>query len=222
VTTRHEFLAMLHANLKPRGYLEIGVLFGDSLRLAQCPAIGIDPDPRIRYHLSSHHVVPTTSDDFFAGLWSGARIDDLDLDLAFIDGEHLYEYALRDFMNIERYSNPRTVVVFDDVLPRNQAEAAREQCPGDWTGDVWKVPKLLRTYRPDLKILMVDTEPTGTCVVFGLNAESKKLHNMYNIIMDLHLDEVQEVPEEVLSREHAIGAEHALEQVLVSLQELNT
>jgi Predicted O-methyltransferase len=219
VTTRHEFLAMLHANLKPRGYLEIGVLFGDSLRLAQCPAIGIDPDPRIRYHLSSQ-VYATTSDDFFS-VDHTRELLTFDIDLAFIDGEHLYEYALRDFMNIERYSNPRTVIVFDDVLPRNQAEAAREQCPGDWTGDVWKVPQLLRTYRPDLKILMVDTEPTGTCVVFGLNAESKKLHNMYNIIMNLHLDEVQEVPEEVLSREHAIGAEHALEQVLVSLQELS-
>ena len=133
MTTRHEFLAMLHANLKPRGYLEIGVLFGDSLRLAQCPAIGIDPDPRIRYHLSSQ-VYATTSDDFFS-VDHTRELLTFDIDLAFIDGEHLYEYALRDFMNIERYSNPRTVIVFDDVLPRNQAEAAREQCPGDWTGD---------------------------------------------------------------------------------------
>jgi hypothetical protein len=220
VTTRHEFLAMLHTDLKPRGYLEIGVLFGDSLRLAQCPAIGIDPEPRLRYHLPSYQIFTSASDDFFE---SGgmARWFTAPVDLAFIDGMHLYEFALRDFMNIEKHSNPRTVVVFDDVLPRNWAEAAREQCPGDWTGDVWKVPRLLQRFRPDLKVLMVDTEPTGTCVVFGLRAESKKLQNMYTAIMGLHLEEVDEVPEEILSREQAVTTGMALAAITEYLQELD-
>jgi hypothetical protein len=123
-------------------------------------------------------------------------------------------------MNVERYANPRTVIVFDDVLPRNQHEASREQCPGDWTGDVWKVPPLLRIYRPDLKILAVDTEPTGTCVVYNLNPTSKKLRNLYQVVLDNMLLGDQDVPQFVLTREGSVSAEAALGQVALYLQEL--
>jgi hypothetical protein len=218
MTTRHEFLSMLHTGLQPRGYLEIGVFYGDSLRLAKCPAVGIDPAPLVRYHLPSTRVFAMTSDQFFADDGSIQTLSDYllgyHIDLAFIDGMHLFEFAYRDFMNIERYSNPRTVVVFDDVLPRNWDEAAREQCPGDWTGDVWKVPRLLKTYRPDLTVLLVDTEPTGTCVVFGLRSEDKKLQNVYPDLMTMGLDDWNDVPEEVLTREGSVTAEKALDEVL--------
>ena len=39
--------------------------------------------------------------------------------LAFIDGMHLFEFALRDFINTERHCSPKAVIVFDDILPRN-------------------------------------------------------------------------------------------------------
>ena len=166
MTSRHEFLAMLHERLKPRGYLEIGVFSGDSLRLVHrgTPALGIDPDPHLHGHFpGTTQVARTTSDNYFE---TGPPALE-HIDLAFIDGMHLFEYALRDYLNIEQYANPRTVVVLDDVLPRNQHEAAREQCPGDWTGDVWKVPKLLESNRPRLHQHWVDTSPTGTYVVYG-------------------------------------------------------
>jgi ABC-type transport system substrate-binding protein len=38
-----QFLADLHQEFAPRGYVEIGVRYGSSLQLASCPAIGIDP-----------------------------------------------------------------------------------------------------------------------------------------------------------------------------------
>ena len=49
------------------------------------------------------------------------------LDLAFIDGMHLFEYALRDFINVERFADWSSVIVFDDMLPRNVDEAARDR-----------------------------------------------------------------------------------------------
>ena len=45
---RHEFLAALHAGLRPRNYLEIGVDTGLSLELSRVPSIGIDPKFQVR------------------------------------------------------------------------------------------------------------------------------------------------------------------------------
>lgn len=212
MTTRHEFLAMLHATLQPRGYLEIGVFSGDSLRLVHrsTPAIGIDPEPHLHGHFPGTTMVArTTSDNYFEAGPPALEY----IDLAFIDGMHLVEYALRDFINVEKYSNPRTVVVLDDVLPRNQHEAAREQCPGDWTGDVWKVPRVLSMSRTKLHVHLVDTQPTGTAVVYGLDATSTRLHDMYDQVIAWGLDQWQTVPQEVLDREGAIPPERALEEI---------
>lgn len=215
MTTRHEFLAMLHEQLQPRGYLEIGVWDGESLKLAKCHAIGIDPEPHLRYHLPSSHVYAMTSDEFFESVPGHLTIEPIDL--AFIDGMHLFEFALRDFLNIERYSNPRTVVVFDDVLPRNQHEAARTQCPGDWTGDVWKVPSLLSAYRRDLTIHWVDTEPTGAAVVYGFTPGDGRV-DVFERVESLGLEGWEAVPDDVINRVQAIGPMEALE--LIALHQL--
>ena len=222
MVTRHEFLAQLHAQLQPRGYLEIGVLFGDSLHLAKCPAIGIDPEPHLRYHQPSSLIYRGTSDEFFAANepeWIQDRISYIDL--AFIDGMHLFEFALRDFQNVERYSNPRTVIVFDDVLPRNQEEAAREQCPGDWTGDVWKVHVALTRLRPDLNIHLVNTDPTGTMVVWGLDNEHRWDQKLLRAMEHDSLNKTVPVPDDVLQRRHAVTPEWALEQVALYLKGLD-
>lgn len=234
MVTRHQFLAMLHQVLQPRGYLEIGVFSGDSLRLVNrgTPAVGIDPNPHLHGHFPGTTMVKRrTSDQFFEDfhpMLDGEPENEEQvalnwlpyLDLAFIDGMHLFEYALRDFMNIEQYSNPRTVVVLDDVLPRNQHEAAREQCPGDWTGDVWKVPRILQSTRPDLQMHLVDTEPTGVAVVYGLDSTSTKLQDVYDQAITWGLDQWETVPQEVLDREGAIPAEEALVRVSAYLEEV--
>lgn len=219
MVTRHEFLTMLHESLKPRGYLEVGVFSGDSLRLVQrgTPAIGIDPDPHLHGHFpGTTQVARTTSDNYFEAGPPALEY----IDLAFIDGMHLYEYALRDFMNVERYSNPRTVVVFDDVLPRNQHEAAREQCPGDWTGDVWKVHLVLDRFRPDLATWLVDTSPTGTMVVWGLNPQHRWDEVALRHMEQDPLNQVTPVPEDVINRVGAISPDEALALVCEYLDNL--
>lgn len=220
MTTRHEFLAQLHDLLQPRGYLEVGVQYGTSLALAKCPAIGIDPAPHVGREIPNAQIFTKTSDEFFSdpGLmeWWGVPVD-----LAFIDGMHLYEYALRDFENIEKYTNPRTVIVFDDVLPRNQHEAAREQCPGDWTGDVWKTARLIQNFRRDLKSYLVDTQPTGTFVVYGfLQRPWDVIPSTWQMIQAMGLEAWEQVPDDVISRAGAISAQDALEHISTYLEEL--
>lgn len=202
--TRHEFLLKLHELLHPRIYLEIGIQHGLSLNLAAFSqvAIGIDPNPLVG-PTGNQVIHAMTSDQFFAKEACSIR----DIDLAFIDGMHLVEYAVRDFKYIEACSCPTGIIVFDDVLPRNQNEALRTQCPGDWTGDVWKVEPHLRRYRPDLTLTLIDTQPTGLLMVQGLSPDDA---DSTPSIMRSH---DMPVPDEIINRENAVHPEHALKIV---------
>lgn len=215
--TRHEFLQQLHEILKPRTYLEIGVQSGASLALAQHSkvAIGIDPAPVLSVGLPPWAtVLHSTSDEFFT-LGAPKLPRTWPVNLAFIDGMHLWEYALRDFMNIEKYSTPDTVVVFDDVLPYNQEIAARKQPPGDWTGDVWKLWYILTSYRPDLDVTLVNTAPTGLMVVQGLDPDSDALQAAWTMIK-LAWGDGPWVPEEIINRSKAVIPELVLGQIKIA------
>lgn len=173
-TPRHDFLHELHKLLRPAMYLEIGVQTGRSLAQAIPPtfAHAVDPEPQISVPIAvSHLVFPITSDQFFAEAADRRPPGTPPYDLAFIDGMHLVENALRDFIGVERLARPdgRTVAVFDDVLPYSADIAGRTPLPGDWTGDVWKINGILNARRPDLTRILVDVAPTGALVVLGLN-----------------------------------------------------
>jgi hypothetical protein len=229
---RHDFLRHLHRVYRPRNYLEIGVNDGRSLALSRVPSVAVDPAFRVVTDISCDvHLVRATSDDFFARkdpllhLRNGrnpfralARRDPLNvlggdpkLELSFIDGMHLFEYALRDFMNVEKHSRWSSVIVLDDMLPRDVDEAARDRHTKYWTGDVYKVVQVLRRYRPDLVVVEVDTEPTGVVAVFGADPENNVLKNEYDkIIEEFVVPDPQDVPEEVLVRKNAVRPETLL------------
>lgn len=213
--SRYAFLEMLHATLKPRGYLEIGVQAGGSLSLAQCPSIGIDPEPLVD-STDLHHIFKGTSEQFFNpdGNAKGWHFG-FPLDLVFIDGMHLFEYALADFINVEQYAHQGTVVVFDDVLPYSSAIAAREQPPGDWTGDVWKVEEVLWQFRPDLKRVLVDTFPTGALVVWNLDPGNQEMVGAFvEILGTPEWGPGVPVPDSVLTRSRAVSPGAALTMIM--------
>ena len=130
------------------------------MTLSRVPSIGIDPafwiDQEI---LADVHLARVASDEFFAREDPVAHLPIPTVDLAFIDGMHLAEYALRDYLAVERFTHPASVIVFDDMLPRTVAEAARHRHTGAWTGDVYKAVQALRDHRPDLIVFEVDTFP---------------------------------------------------------------
>ena len=180
-------LDRIHQHLVPRTYAEIGVSLGRSLTLALpgTIAIGVDPSPNVQFPLRrGTRVFNQTSDDFFAdhnlrGLFGG-----LPLDLAFIDGMHRFEFALRDFMNIESASASESIVLIHDCLPVDELSADREQQTTIWSGDVWRLILLLRRWRPDLKVSVIDVAPTGLGLVRGLNSNSTVLRDHYEEIVD--------------------------------------
>jgi Methyltransferase domain len=178
--TRHELLHGLHQRIQPRTYLEIGIRTGRSMVLSRCRSIGVDPFFKIDNPIHCDvQLIKATSDDFFARDEPLAHFDGVPVDLAFIDGMHLSDFALRDFINVEPFMADSGVVVLDDVLPRNGLEAARDRKTEPWTGDVYKVVEILRRRRPDLVVLLVNTAPTGTAVAIGVDHASTILKDAY-------------------------------------------
>lgn len=206
---RHELLGHLHRLLEPRTYLEIGVSEGRSMTLARTQSIGIDPAFKVTSEVQCDlHLVRATSDEFFDRKNPLAHFRRPLIDLAFIDGMHLSEYTLRDFMNVERYTTPASVIVFDDMLPRNVKEAARDRITREWTGDVYKVVQALQTHRPDLITFNVDTAPTGTAVVLVPDATATGLTEKYDdLVEEMVVEDPQDVPTEILERKHAVDPE---------------
>jgi hypothetical protein len=211
--SRHEFLEGLHEKTRPRTYLEIGIRTGTSLALSRSRSIAVDPrfviDKPIHCDVQ---VVKATSDDFFAGDAPLAHFDGVPVDLAFIDGMHLSEFALRDFINIEPWMADTGVVVFDDVLPRNALEAARDRKTESWAGDVYKVVEILRRRRPDLVVLLLNTANTGTAVVLGFDQASTVLKDCFAEEEDYLLQpDPQMLPQEYLDRSIAVEPDILLE-----------
>jgi len=212
-----EVLRALHERLSPSTYLEIGVSDGHSLSLARCRAIGIDPAFSLTHPVDADiALVRTTSDDFFAHRDLADLTRGLPVDLTFIDGLHLVEAALRDFVNAERHSGPRSVIVLDDMLPRDPEEAARGRHSRDWAGDVFRLTEVLRRYRPDLVVLPLDTEPTGMVLVAGLDPQSTVLADAYDAILaEYRQPDPQLVPTEILDRIDAVPGRRLLQSDLL-------
>lgn len=211
---RHDLLAALHARLQPRNYLEIGIDAGASLALSRVPSIGIDPAFSVVHPIDCEvQLVRSTSDDYFREHNPTDKFGGNPLDLAFIDGMHLAEFALRDFIYVESYSSRTSVIVFDDMLPRNVVEAARDRQTVAWTGDVFKVAHVLRQLRPDIVVLEIDTQPTGVVVVLLPDARSSLLGENYEAIEAAMVEDAdpQEVPDRVLRRTEALDPQLLLE-----------
>ena len=180
----HALMREIHSTMKPRTYLEIGMFTGSSLALVD-PAtqiIGIDPDANIRHRINRDaKLYFLRSDDFFAQEDPKRILGGRPIDLAFIDGLHHFDAALRDFMNVERSAGPDTVVMLHDCCPPTERATVRDR-NGEpfWTGDTWRVVPLLRALRPDLTIHTVAVKPSGLTFISGLDPTSTVLWDRYD------------------------------------------
>lgn len=214
-----KFLAQVHQRLRPRNYLEIGIRNGGSLALSRCRSVAIDPAYSITAELNAPvSLFRTSSDEYFA------RPDPLQptggepFDLAFIDGLHVFEFALRDFINAERHSSNRGMIIFDDVLPRTVDEAARIRHTTAWTGDVYSMLGVIEKYRPELSVITVGTQPTGLLMITGLDPQSTVLTDHYaEILLEFRHADPQPVPEYLLDRLAIPAPQKVLDSGLLEL-----
>lgn len=183
-----DYLALLerfHAHLKPSTYIEIGIRHGDSLRLARASAIlAVDPEPQIRHELSAAvRIFKETSDEFFAHHDLLVELAGKTVDMAFIDGLHHFDQALKDLINLERFAGKNSVFLIHDCYPVDEASSSREMSTSFWSGDVWKIVPCLRELRPDLLVFTIPTVPAGLCVVANLNPASTILGAQFDEIV---------------------------------------
>jgi hypothetical protein len=184
-----EVLSFVHHALKPASYLEIGVETGATLRLAQFSSIivGVDPDlSQVQPDaiISRARLFSCTSDEFFDRHTSQSALNSRPLALAFIDGMHQFEYALRDFCNLETWATRDTVVIMHDVLPILPLVAARERQTKFWVGDVWKSLWVLLEHRPDLTISVIPTAPSGLAVIRGFGARKSLRDTQFETLVE--------------------------------------
>ncbi len=182
------FLATLHSQHLFDWYLEVGCRSGESFAPVRSKTIAVDPFFRAEINIIGKkpalHVFQATSDDFFAGGFLARN--DIRLSLAFLDGMHLFEYLLRDFMNTEAAMDPKGVVMLHDCVPYGLKMTRRDldNLPdGPWTGDVWKLIPILQKWRPDLTLTVLDCNPTGLVCVSGLDPSSRVLRDNYDRIV---------------------------------------
>ena len=193
-----KFMTFVMQTLQSQSYFEIGTAAGKSLASVTCKSVAVDPNFRLNTNVVGGKSVcmffQMPSDRFFE-VYSLSKLLDGPVDVAFLDGLHLFEYLLRDFMNTEKYSRKNTIIFLHDCLPFNMDMTRRHfHVPGvkggAWTGDVWKIVPILKKYRPDLSIHAMDCSPTGLVMITGLSPGSSVLDdNFFKII-----DEFKESP----------------------------
>ena len=187
--TYYDVLGWIHETVRPANYLEIGVRHGFSLGnvLEETRTVAVDPEPLVTYPFPNLEIFGITSDEFF-------ERDDVDeilrgpIELAFIDGLHLFEQVIRDFINVERHSDPDTIALFHDPLPLNEVTAARERTTEFYSGDVWKAVLAIRRVRPDLEMVTVPAAPTGLTIARGLDRDDGTLAAEFDAIVAEYMD----------------------------------
>lgn len=187
----YDILAELHSTWQPKVYLEIGVATGKSLALTRAGTrtIGIDPDTaeieRLFYHSPEQtpQLYRMTSDDFFETVNVPQAMAQPCFNVAFIDGLHLFDQVLLDFINLEKFAGSDSVIFIHDCLPINAHVATRNRNTAFWTGDVWKVIPCLKSIRPDLEIITLPVAPSGLALIRKLDPRSQILERHFDSLV---------------------------------------
>ena len=197
-----EVLQQIHRIRNPRGYLEIGVRDGNSLELSSSPAVAIDPFPGNYVAREKLDVFELTSNQFFREYNINNYLEFIDL--ALIDGLHLFENVYQDFTNIEAHMESSGMIIIDDIYPNTQLEGARDRQTNFWMGDVWKFWIRLQELRPDLIFIELNTSPSGLGIVLNLDPTSSVLAENFNSEVRSAQSNTFPIPSSILDRQKSI------------------
>lgn len=149
VKSRIEIINRLIKQRGYKSYCEIGIWRGTCFNAVECKRkVSVDPaaNPPAIYEMSSDEFFKQTRETF---------------DIFFIDGLHTAEQVEKDIENALKRLNPGGIIVCHDCNPETEHEQRpSEEYDGNgiWVGTVWRAFAKLRMTRPDLRMVVVDTD----------------------------------------------------------------
>lgn len=165
------FIANLAKIYKPNVYVELGLYQGETLRKIIPYAkkiIGVDLKSNISLealkeypNIELHY---TTTDNFFENY-------NEHIDMAFIDADHKYESAMKDFENVLSRLNPGGIIILHDTDPEYDYLIHPGYC-----GDSYKLVQNFEN-RNDINIITIPIQEAGLSIVTKKNNTRTILRN---------------------------------------------
>lgn len=168
------FINLLAKKYAFRRYLEIGVRAGATFCNVTMPhKTAVDPDFTFDTKTHSSEIISyysEYSDDFFERLPERLQEKpfknfnfkkDFKFDIVYIDGMHTFEQSYKDFRNVLPYIHDRSIIIFDDTLPKDPWSAINNQekslfyramaniAGNAWNGDVYKTIFTIHDFHPE-------------------------------------------------------------------------
>jgi len=160
-----QVLAYIH---QPKLYLELGLYEGETWNKVTpfCQRkIGVDTvDRGIQGEV---HI--ETTDSFFSHF-------NENIDMAFIDADHCFESAKKDFLNCYKRLNDGGIIVLHDTDPEDNSLFAFNRC-----GDSYKIVDFLEKEFDDINIMTLPLTEAGISIVTKKQSTRTHIRNEKNI-----------------------------------------
>lgn len=168
-----DFIAIIAGIVKPEIYVELGLYEGETMKKVLpyvTKAFGVDL--KKNSHLEELEknnpkltIEYNTTDSFFTKFTE--RID-----MAFIDADHCFESAKRDFDNVLSRLSDNGIIFMHDTDPINDSYFDFGLC-----GDSYKLVPLLEE-RNDINIITLPLTEAGLSIIMKKNSSRTFLRNM--------------------------------------------
>ena len=169
----YDFMELVAYFLKPKVYVELGLYDGQTFskmipHATQCFGVDIKPNKNLQQLENKYpdkiKIIYDTTDNFF--LTFNEKID-----IAFIDADHHFESALKDFENVLKLLNDDGIIFMHDTDPITNKYMDQQLC-----GDSYKIVPLLEK-RNDINIITIPITVAGLSIIMKKNSSRTFLRN---------------------------------------------
>lgn len=158
-----DFIGILASIYKPKVYVELGLYEGETLEKVQpyCQKIyGIDIKSNDKLKKIGENpnvnLIFNSTNFFFENF-------NEEIDMIFIDADHCFDSAKRDFENSLKFLRKGGIIILHDTDPDNDKLIHPGYC-----GDSYKIVNYIEN-RDDLNILTIPIQPPGLSIVSRKN-----------------------------------------------------
>lgn len=150
---------------RPDVYVELGVAEGYTINKVVDyvgKAIGVDSDNNSKLLLNKKiEFYNMTTDNFFEAMKNSLKID-----MLFIDANHDYDQALKDFINFSSIVNENGLIMMHDTFPIDERHIIKGRC-----SDSWRVAVYIRkNFNKDFEIMTIPIHP-GISIIRKANKQ---------------------------------------------------